>query len=238
MGNDRMNGSDSLKKRAICVCSGGLDSTISAAIAKKGGYDLYFLHLNYGHRAEKKEIEATKNIAKILCAKETKIVDLDFIKELGSSSLTDFSIPVPVGDEVGFGTKTPSTWVPCRNMVFLSLASSFAEAKSAEAIFVGFNAEEAESYPDNTFEFVEKFNNLLVGSVASFSKPPKIMAPLVDMYKKDIVKKGIEVDAPISLTWSCYLDYEKQCGECEACQHRRRGFKEANIEDPTEYMKG
>lgn len=224
------------QKRAICVCSGGLDSTVSATIAKKEGYDLFFLHLNYGHRAEKKEIKATKNIAQHLGAKEIKFVDLDFLKELGASSLTDFSIPVPSGDKVEFGKDTPSTWVPCRNLVFLSLASSFAEVRGAEAIFVGFNLEEAESYPDNTSLFVEKFNSVLVESVASFTKPPRIKAPLVDLYKKGIVQKAIEVEAPISLTWSCYLDYEKQCGKCEACQHRKRGFMEAKIKDPTYYM--
>jgi len=231
-----MNGPNSLKRRAVCVCSGGLDSTVSAAIAKEEGYDLYFLHLNYGHRAQEKEIEATGNIARYLNAEDIKFQELNFLKELGSSSLTDFSIDVPTGDSVKFGNVTPSTWVPCRNLVFLSLASSYAEANGAEAIFVGFNAEEAESYPDNTSSFVDKFNTVLTESVASFSEPPQIKAPLVDMYKKDIVRKAIEVNAPFSLTWSCYLDYEKQCGECEACQHRKRGFKEAKIKDPTDYM--
>ena len=223
------------KPKAVCVCSGGLDSTVSATIAKEEGYDLYMLHLNYGHRAEKSEIEATSRIASYLGAKEVKLIDLDFLKELGGSSLTDFSIPVPVGEEIP-KDETPSTWVPCRNLVFLSLASSYAEIIKAESLFVGFNAEEAESYPDNTEEFVDNFNAMLLNAVASFTKPPKVKAPLVGMYKRDIARKGVEVKAPMNLTWSCYFDYDKHCGKCEACMHRKRGFSEAGIEDPTEYL--
>lgn len=220
---------------AICVCSGGLDSTVSATIAKEEGYELYILHLNYGHRAEEREIESTSRIASYLGAKEVKFIDLNFLKELGGSSLTDFSIPVPVGDDIP-NDETPSTWVPCRNLVFLSLASSYAEIVKADSLFVGFNAEEAESYPDNTDKFVQAFNDTLLNAVASFSKPPQVKAPLVGMYKRDIVRKGLEVNAPMDLSWSCYFEYDKHCGKCEACMHRKRGFSEAGIEDPTEYM--
>jgi 7-cyano-7-deazaguanine synthase len=100
---------------------------------------------------------------------------------------------------------------------------------------VGFNAEEAQSYPDNRPEFVERFNFLLQKAVASFSKPPAIEAPLVNMFKREIVKTGVEVGAPLALTWSCYLNGETHCGSCESCQHRKRGFLEAGIADPTEY---
>ncbi|MDY6966584.1 MAG: 7-cyano-7-deazaguanine synthase QueC [Halobacteriota archaeon] len=231
MGDDRVNG----HRKAVCLCSGGLDSTVSTTIAKEEGHDLYILHLNYGHRAENKEIEAVISIASQLDAREVKFVDLSFLKELGGSSLTDFSVPVPVHEEVKPG-ETPSTWVPCRNLVFLSLASSYAEVIKADFIFTGFNAEEAQSYPDNTEVFSEKFNEVLREAVASFTKPPLVKAPLVKMFKSDIMRKAVEVKAPIELTWSCYLDYEKHCGKCEACRHRSRGFIEANIEDPTEYM--
>jgi len=230
MGDDRV-------KRVLCVCSGGLDSTVAATIAKNEGYELYMLHINYRHRAEKKEIEAVKKVAEALDAKETKFVDTEFLKEFKNSSLTDDSLEVPTDEEVDLNaTKTPSTWVPCRNLVLLAFASSYAESIGAETIFVGFNAEEAQSYPDNTPEFVGRFNRLLEKSVASFTKAPQVEAPLIKMFKRDIVRKAVEVNAPIELTWSCYFNYDKHCGRCEACQHRKRGFREAGVKDSIEYL--
>ncbi|NQE05185.1 7-cyano-7-deazaguanine synthase [ANME-1 cluster archaeon GoMg1] len=144
---------------------------------------------------------------------------------------------VPVGEEVNLDKEkeTPSTWVPCRNLILLATASAYAEVISADAIFVGFNAEEARSYPDNEKEFVERYNVVLEKAVASFSQPPTVKAPLVDLLKPEIIKKGVEVKAPLHLTYSCYLGDDKHCSVCESCLHRRRGFKEAGVDDPTEY---
>ena len=223
------------EKKAVCLCSGGLDSTIAATIAKNQGYELYLFHVNYGQKAEKKELEVVTRLKEALGAKDLVSVDLELFKNL--SALTSTGAQIPMGDDVNLdATATPPTWVQCRNLVFTSLAAAYAEHLGAEKIFVGFNAEEAQSYPDNRPEFVERFNFLLDKAVASFSIPPKIEAPLVSLFKPEIVRLGIEVGAPMALSWSCYLNGEKHCGSCESCQHRRRGFEEAGALDPTEYI--
>lgn len=226
-----------MSKTAVCVCSGGIDSTVAATIAAQEGYELHFLHVSYGQRAEQREKEAVEQIAAYLGAKQLKYVKIPFFKELGGSSLTDSSRKVPIGKEVNLDEEkeTPSTWVPCRNLVLLAHASAYAEVISAEALFVGFNAEEARSYPDNEKDFVVRFNAVLKKAVASFSQPPTVEAPLVDLFKPGIIKKGIEVKAPLHLTYSCYIGEERHCGVCESCLHRRRGFAEAGVDDPTVY---
>jgi len=225
-------------KTAVCVCSGGIDSTVAATIASHEGYELYLFHASYGQRAEKMEKEAVEKMAAYLGAKELKFVEIPFLKELGGSSLTDITRRVPVGEEVNLDKEkeTPSTWVPCRNLILLATASAYAEVIFADAIFVGFNAEEARAYPDNEKEFVERYNAVLGKAVASFSQLPTVKAPLVDLLKPEIIKKGIEVKAPLHLTYSCYLGEEKHCGICESCLHRRGGFKEAGVEDTTVYV--
>jgi len=224
-----------MKPKAVCLCSGGLDSTVAAAKALHDGFDIHIIHILYGQKAERREKRAIEEIGKALGASEVWFVRTDIFCDL--TPLTTAEAPIPLGDEVDIvsTTSTPSTWVYCRNLVFGSMAAAYAEAIGAECVFVGFNAEEGRSYPDNRPEFVERFNSLLEKSVASFSRPPKIVAPLVDFLKPDIVRLGSEVGAPMELTWSCYRDGEVHCGECEACQHRRFGFLEAGVFDPTGY---
>ncbi|NYT01720.1 MAG: 7-cyano-7-deazaguanine synthase QueC [Methanosarcinales archaeon] len=221
--------------RAVCLCSGGLDSTIAATMAVRDGHELYMFHVNYGQKAEKKELEVVNLLAEELSARDVTVVDLDLFRDL--SALTSPRAPIPMDEEVDLDAmSTPPTWVQCRNLVFVSLAAAFAEHLGAEKIYVGFNAEEAQSYPDNRPEFVERFNLLLEKSVASFSRPPRIEAPLLHLFKPAIVRLGMEVQAPLALSWSCYHQGEKHCGRCESCQHRRRGFREAGVVDPTEYL--
>ncbi|HII07132.1 MAG TPA: 7-cyano-7-deazaguanine synthase QueC [Methanotrichaceae archaeon] len=224
-----------MKPKAVCLCSGGLDSTVAAAKALHEGFDIHIFHVLYGQKAERKEQKAIEKIAKALGASEVRFARMDLFQNM--TPLTTAEAPIPSGDEIDIfnTTSTPATWVYCRNLVFGSMAAARAEAIGAERIYVGFNAEEGKSYPDNRPEFVEQFNALLEKSVASFSRPPKIEAPLVDLFKPDIVKLGSEVNAPMELTWSCYWDGEVHCGECEACQHRMHGFLEAGVVDPTEY---
>ena len=227
-----------MTKIAVCVCSGGIDSTIAATIASHEGYELHFFHASYGQRAEDREKETVKKIARYLGAKDLKLAEIPFLKELGGAALTDIKREVPVAEEVNLDVEkeTPSTWVPCRNLILLAHASAYAEVIGAEALSVGFNAEEARSYPDNELEFVKRYNVVLEKAVASFSQPPVVKAPLVQLLKPAIIKKGVEVEAPLHLTYSCYFGEEKHCGICESCLHRRRGFKDAGVEDPTEYM--
>ncbi|HUV80592.1 MAG TPA: 7-cyano-7-deazaguanine synthase QueC [Candidatus Bathyarchaeia archaeon] len=226
-------------KVAVCVCSGGIDSTVAATIATHEGYEVHFFHASYGQRAEEREKETVEKIARYLGAKERKLVEIPFLKELGGSALTDVKRKVPVAEEVDLDKEqeTPSTWVPCRNLILLAHASAYAEVIGAEAIFVGFNAEEARSYPDNDVDFVKRYNAVLEKAVASFSRVPSVKAPLVNLLKPEIIKKGMEVKAPLHLTYSCYLGGAKHCGICASCLHRRRGFKDAGVEDPTEYIR-
>lgn len=225
---------------AVCVCSGGIDSTVAATIATKEGYEVHIFHASYGQRAEEREKESVKQIALYLEAKELKLVEIPFLKELGGSALTDFTQAVPVGEEASLGLDkehdTPPTWVPCRNLILLAHASAYAEVIGADALFVGFNAEEARSYPDNDVEFVKRYNAVLEKAVASFSRVPVVQAPLANLLKPAIIEKGMEIRAPIHLTYSCYLGVEKHCGSCASCLHRRRGFEAAGVEDPTEYL--
>jgi 7-cyano-7-deazaguanine synthase len=226
-------GDDGMKK-AVCLCSGGLDSTVAAAVAKQNCHELYIFHVNYGQKAEAKEQEAVGKIREALGAKEVISVEIELFRNL--SALTSAEAVIPLGGDVQLDSgATPPTWVFCRNLVFVSLAAAYAEYLNAEKIYVGFNAEEGLSYPDNRPEFVNRFNSLLEKAVASFSRSPQIDAPLINMSKADIVRRGVELMAPMHLSWSCYLNGKKQCGECESCQHRRRGFKEAGVIDPTEY---
>lgn len=229
MGDDRM------RPKAVCLCSGGLDSTVAAAKALHDGFDVHIIHILYGQKAEERERRAVEKIGEALKASEVRFVRTDIFQNM--TPLTTAEAQIPSGNEVDIknATSTPSTWVYCRNLVFGSMAAARAEAIGAECVFVGFNAEEGKSYPDNRPEFVERFNSLLEKSVASFSRPPRIEAPLVDLLKPDIVRLGSEVGAPMELTWSCYLNGDVHCGECEACQHRRFGFLEAGVVDPTEY---
>ncbi len=228
-------GDDTMKPRAVCLCSGGLDSTVAAAKALRDGFEISIIHILYGQKAEARERRAIGEIAEALGASEVRFARTDLFRNM--TPLTTAEAAIPSGDEVDIDSpkSTPSTWVFCRNLVFGSMAAAFAEAIGAERIYVGFNAEEGRSYPDNRPEFVERFNSLLEKSVASFSRPPKIEAPLVDLQKPDIVRLGAEVGAPMKLTWSCYLNGDQHCGECEACKHRRFGFLEAGVVDPTEY---
>jgi len=228
-------GDDRMRARAVCLCSGGLDSTVAAAKALDEGFDISIIHVLYGQKAEGREKNAIEEIAKALGASEVRFARTDLFYD--HAPLTTVGAPIPTGDvvEIGGAKPTPSTWVYCRNLVFGSMAAAYAEEIGAERIYVGFNAEEGESYPDNRPEFVDRFNHLLEKSVASFSLPPKIEAPLLQLYKPAIVRMGSELGAPMGLTWSCYREGIVHCGECESCQHRRRGFVEAGIDDPTAY---
>lgn len=229
MGDDRM------RPKAVCLCSGGLDSTVAATKALDDGFEVHIFHVLYGQKAEEREKMAIAEVAEALGAAEVRFATTDLFRKM--TPLTTAGAPIPTGDEVDIWapTATPPTWVFCRNLVFGSMAAAYAESMGAERIYVGFNAEEGRSYPDNRPEFVERFNLLLERAVASFSIPPRIEAPLVHLQKPEIVKLGSDLGAPMALTWSCYLDGALHCGECEACQHRRFGFLEAGVPDPTKY---
>ena len=215
--------------RAVCLLSGGMDSCVSAFVAKNEGYTIYALTFNYGQR-NRKEIECAKEIAKALEAKEHLIINAD-LRSIGGSALTgDMEIP-----EKGEGI--PPTYVPARNTIFLAYALAYAEARNADAIFIGANAIDYSGYPDCRAEYIQAMQKVAnIGTKRGVEgKSIKIIAPLINLSKAEIVKKGVELGAPFEKTWSCYRETEKACGRCDSCRLRLKGFKEAGIKDPIKY---
>lgn len=223
-------------KEAVCLISGGLDSCVTAHIAKNKNYDIYALSFNYGQR-HKKEIQCAKTIANSVNSKRHIVFDLD-LEKFGGSSLVDKSQSLEKDhslDEIG---KTiPSTYVPARNTVFLSIALAFAETIDADAIFIGATATDYSGYPDCRPEYIEAFQKManLATKEGVEGKTIEIKAPLLHMSKAEIIKEGIKIEAPLEKTWSCYAGETKACGKCDSCLLRLKGFKEANIKDPVKY---
>ncbi len=219
-------------KRAVVLHSGGIDSTVTAAVAKKEGYELYMLHFDYGQRTEIKERSCFAAIGKVFKAKRQEIANVKFLHWIGHSSLTDEHIPVPEGEPKGI----PSTYVPFRNGIFLSLAAAWAETIKANTIFIGVMDEDGPGYPDTTEAFIESMEKAI-----NLGRKPesacKIMTPIVHMSKAEVVKLGIEMLVPFGMTWSCYESDDIACGVCQSCIMRKRAFEEAGLKDPIRYRK-
>jgi len=223
-------------KKAIVLLSGGLDSATAAAVAREEGYELYGLTIRYGQRHER-ELEAAKAIGRSLGLKD------HIFSELGlgtkGSALTDPDRPIPVDRDMEDikGGGIPETYVPARNLMFLAMATHWAEVLGAEAIFTGFNAVDYSGYPDCSSDFVESFKKTIqVGTKAGVGeRAPEIKAPLIDLTKADIIRLGKRLKVPFELTWSCYQGLDKSCGRCDSCLLRLKGFEEAGLEDPIEY---
>ncbi len=219
--------------RAVSLLSGGLDSTTALAIALSEGYEVYPLTIIYGQR-HNKEIESAKKISQYY-GLNLKIVYVD-LRNIGGSALTD-DIKVPENKIEEIGKEIPVTYVPARNTIFLSIALGYAEVINAEKIFIGVNALDYSGYPDCRPEYINEFNKLakLATKAGVEGKSIEIVAPLINMSKAEIIKKGMELNVPYHLTWSCYNGREKACGKCDSCLLRLKGFMEAGYEDPLEY---
>jgi 7-cyano-7-deazaguanine synthase len=219
------------KNTAVVLVSGGIDSCVTAAIANEI-YALAFLHINYGQRTEWRELKAFHEIADYYNVSDRLVVDMQHLRQIGGSSLTDRSIDVPKAD---LDRKDiPDTYVPFRNANILSVAVSWSEVIEAKKIFIGVVEEDSSGYPDCRKEFIDAFNDVICAG----TKPESgitVEAPLISMKKSDIIKKGIELRAPIQLSWSCYQYGEVACGICDSCAIRLRGFQQAGIEDPIPY---
>lgn len=213
------------------LVSGGLDSTVTAAIALSNG-QAAFLHVNYGQRTEARELEAFNSVADFYNVKERLIADIGYLKKIGGSALTDTSIEVPKADIER--KDIPVTYVPFRNAHLLSIAISWAEVIKADSVYIGAVEEDSSGYPDCREEFFKAFER-----AANIGTRPesaiRIVTPLIHMRKSGIVKKGVELGAPLKFTWSCYKDSKLACGECDSCLLRLRGFKEAGMADPIPY---
>jgi 7-cyano-7-deazaguanine synthase len=225
-------------KRAVVLCSGGLDSTVAAAEARAAGFDLYVLSVNYGQR-HLVELKAVPEIARALGAKDSLVIDLN-LRAIGGSALTA-DMPVPKDQPEGdIGRHIPPTYVPARNTILLSLALGWAEVIEADTIYLGANVLDYSGYPDCRPEFLEAFNRLaLVGTRAGTAGHPiRIEAPLLKMSKAEIIQRGIVLQAPLHLTHSCYDPDEggRSCGRCDSCRLRLKGFAEAGLPDPAVYV--
>lgn len=221
--------------KAIVLASGGLDSCVTIACAVNDGYDVSLLHINYGQRTQKREDKAFDDIAEYYNIKNKMTVDIDYLKRIGGSSLTDISMKVEE-DTIpsSCGSSLPSTYVPFRNANMISIAVSWAEVIGAKKIYVGAVEEDSSGYPDCREIFYEKFNDLLSVALSPESNV-EIVTPVIHLTKKDIVKKGIELKAPLHLTWSCYQNEDAACGVCESCKLRLKGFELAGVKDPIPY---
>jgi 7-cyano-7-deazaguanine synthase len=220
--------------RAVVLLSGGLDSTTTLAVAVSEGYEAYAITFDYGQR-HRIELEAAHRAATSLGARKHLIVSVD-LGAIGASALTaDLHVPKARSmPEIAEGI--PVTYVPARNTVFLSLALAWAEAVSAEHIFIGINALDYSGYPDCRPEFIRAFEETAnLGTKAGVQgRRFRIHAPLISMTKGQIVRRGLELGVDYSITHSCYdpLPDGKPCGSCDSCLLRRKGFEEAGVEDP------
>lgn len=221
-------------KKAVVLLSGGLDSATVLAMAKSESYQCYGLSIDYGQRHDV-ELSAAKKIANHYQLTEHKIIEIN-LQAIGGSALTDSSIDVP--EELGQGI--PVTYVPARNTLFLSLALGWAEVLNINMIFIGANAIDYSGYPDCRPEFIKAFEqlaNLATKSGVEGSRY-KVIAPLINMSKAEIIKKGITLGIDYSITISCYQADEqgRACGACDSCRLRRQGFIDAGMIDPTRYI--
>ena len=219
-------------KKAVCVLSGGMDSTLASYIAKNDGYEIIAVHFNYGQRTEHKELECFRNICIELDVKEKYEINIPFFTQIGASALTDASIDVPTG---GIEAGVPITYVPFRNGIFLSIATAIAEKHGAEAIYIGVVQEDSSGYPDCTDNFIDKMQKAMNQGTKEETKL-SIQTPLVHMTKQQIVKQALMMGVPLQYTWSCYKNEKEACGLCDSCRLRLKGFNEAGETDKIPYV--
>jgi len=223
-------------QNAVCLVSGGLDSCVSTFIAKNKGYDIYALSFNYGQR-HKKEIECAKDILSEVKTKDHIVFNLD-LRMFGKSSLVDDSLNIPKNYNLeNIGKNIPSTYVPARNTIFLSIALAYAETVDANAIFIGATSQDYSGYPDCRPEYIKSYQKMadLATKRGIEGKSIIIEAPLLYLTKAEIIKKGLDLQVPFKKTWSCYKGDKKACGRCDSCLLRLKGFKEAGYHDPIKY---
>jgi 7-cyano-7-deazaguanine synthase len=225
-----------MSKKAVCLISGGMDSCVTAFIAKNEGYDIYPLTIIYGQRHKKEAISA-KKIANTL---KTKNHMFSYINPgiFGGSSLTNKSLKIEKNRRMeDIGKKIPNTYVPARNTIFLSIALAYAETIEADAIYIGATATDYSGYPDCRHEYFRIFQKManIATKTGREGKKIKICTPLLNMRKSEIIRKGFDLNAPLKETWSCYSGEKIACGRCDSCQLRLKGFKELGKRDPIDY---
>lgn len=221
-----------MARRAVVLLSGGLDSATTLFLAKKNGFQVLCLIFDYGQR-HKKEIESAKHIARIAAV---KVQVLKISLPWKGSSLLDKKLSLP--EFINKRKKIPSTYVPARNLIFLSFAVSFAEAIGAQDIFIGTNAIDFSGYPDCRPQFYKTLTKTIKAGTKTGAqgKAIKIHTPLIRKTKKEIIELGLKLGVPYEYTWSCYKGARKPCGVCDSCKLREKGFKSAGVTDPLIYQ--
>ncbi len=220
------------KSLAVCLVSGGMDSCVTAAIAREENQEIAFLHVSYGQRTEQREKRAFDEIADFYRVEKRLAVSIESLTKIGGSSLTDKSIEINAADLES--KEIPTSYVPFRNAHFLAIATSWAEVAGASRIYIGAVAEDSSGYPDCRPKFYSQFEKTIeVGT-----KPEtriKIETPIIHLSKAEIVRRAIEIGAPLHLSWSCYQSETLACGQCDSCALRLRGFRRAGAVDPIAY---
>ena len=219
------------KKKAICILSGGMDSTLASYMAKNDGYEIIAVHFNYGQRTQDRELKAFRDICDDLKILEKYEIDIPFFTQIGASALTDKTIDVPTS---GIEAGVPITYVPFRNGIFLSITAAIAEKEGATAMYIGVVQEDSSGYPDCTDEFITKMEKAINQGTKEETKI-EILTPLVHLSKAQIVQEAIKLNVPLEHTWSCYKEEKEACGVCDSCRLRLNGFNIAGVKDPISY---
>lgn len=219
-------------KKAVVLMSGGLDSAVTAALAKSLGYEVAALHLTYGQRTQEREFKAFNDLCDYFKIDNRLTISIDYLKRIGGSSLIDLNQDIENANLNR--TEIPSTYVPFRNGNILAIATSWAEAIGANTIFIGAVEADSSGYPDCRLEFFYTFEKAINLGTKPETKI-QIHTPLINLTKRYVVRLGHNFNVPFELTWSCYRDSEIACGVCDSCALRLRGFQQAGLEDPLPY---
>jgi 7-cyano-7-deazaguanine synthase len=217
---------------AVCLVSGGMDSCVTAAIAREENEAIAFLHVSYGQRTEARERRAFEDLANHYHVEQRLAVSIEHLKAIGGSSLTDARIPVADANLNSPGI--PTSYVPFRNSHLLAIAASWAEVIGAQRIYIGAVAEDSSGYPDCRPEFYEAFQRVIEAGTRPETHIT-IATPVINLRKADIVSRGLKLGAPLHLSWSCYQAEDLACGRCDSCALRLRAFQEAGATDPIRY---
>ena len=220
----------SSKSRAVVLLSGGMDSCVCAALAAHD-FDAAAVHVSYGQRTEERERKSFLAICERLRIRDKLVVRNEALRAIGGSALTDDGIAVPTAEAVGHGV--PVTYVPFRNAHFLSVAVSWAEVLDAEKVYIGAVEPDSSGYPDCRPAYYEAFNRVV--KMGTKEGKIEIVTPLIAMRKAEIIRLGLELGAPLDLTWSCYSCEDRACGVCDSCVLRLRAFEAAGVRDPIPY---
>jgi 7-cyano-7-deazaguanine synthase len=224
---------NSATDRSIVLLSGGMDSLVTAAIARTESSKLYFLHAKYRQRTEKRELQSFKDLIAHYQPDGYKTIDLGYFEEIALSSLIGENDSIIY--EANIPGQIPDTYVPFRNANLLAIATSWAESIKVGKIYIGAVEEDSSGYPDCREVFIEAFNRLIKAGTTGVC-PIEVRAPLLHLSKKEIVLKGMELSVPFQYSWSCYYNNEQACGRCSSCRLRLKAFKEAGIDDPLPYL--